>query len=68
MITNLNFILRGGYSCERHNKMEMSYSEIPCRSDYTKITVAQNYVALSYHRVRRLYFLAVIFTATIVSV
>ena len=32
----------------------------------TKITVAQNKVALSYHRVRGLYFLAVIFASTIV--
>ena len=31
----------------------------------TKITAAQNEVTLSYHRVRGLYFLAVIFTATI---
>ena len=30
-----------------------------------RTTVAQNEVALSYHRMRRLYFLAVIFTATI---
>ena len=30
-----------------------------------KITVVQNEVALSYHRVRRLYFLAVIFAATV---
>ena len=32
----------------------------------TKITAAQNEVSLSYHRVRGLYFLAVVFTATIV--
>ena len=32
----------------------------------TKITAAQNEVALSYHRVRGLYFLAAIFAATIV--
>ena len=31
----------------------------------TKTTAAQNEVALSYHRVRGLYFLAVIFVATI---
>ena len=31
----------------------------------TKITVAQNEVALSYHRVRGLYFLVVVFAATI---
>ena len=31
----------------------------------TKITFTQNEVALSYHRVRGLYFLAVIFAATI---
>ena len=31
----------------------------------TKITAAQNEAALSYHSVRRLYFLAVAFTATI---
>ena len=31
----------------------------------TKITAAQNEVALSYHRVRGLYFLAVVFSATI---
>ena len=33
----------------------------------TKITAAQNEVALSYHRVRGLYFLAVVFAATITS-
>ena len=33
----------------------------------TKITTAQNGVAHSYHRVRGLYFLAVIFAATIIS-
>ena len=32
----------------------------------TKITAAQNEVALSYHKVRGLYFLAVIFAATII--
>ena len=32
----------------------------------TKITAAQNEVTLSYHKVRGLYFLAVIFAATIV--
>ena len=31
----------------------------------TKTTAAQNEVALSYHRVRGLYFLAVVFVATI---
>ena len=31
----------------------------------TKITDAQNEVALSYHRVRGLYFVAIIFAATI---
>ena len=30
----------------------------------TKTTAAQNEVSLSYHRVRRLYFLAVVFVAT----
>ena len=34
----------------------------------TKTTAAQNEIALSYHRVRGLYFLAVAFTATIISV
>ena len=33
----------------------------------TKKTAAQNEVALSYHRVRGLYFLAVVFAATIVA-
>ena len=33
----------------------------------TNITAAENEVALSYHRVRGLYFLAVVFVATIVS-
>ena len=33
-----------------------------------KITATQNVVALSYHRVRGLYFLAVIFAATIVLI
>ena len=32
----------------------------------TKTTAAQNEVALSYHRVRGLYFMAVVFAATIV--
>ena len=32
----------------------------------TKITATQNEVALSYYRARRLYFLAVVFVATIV--
>ena len=32
----------------------------------TKITAAQNEVALTYHRVRGLYFLAVIFGATVI--
>ena len=31
----------------------------------TKITVVQNEAALSYHRVRGLYFLAVVFAATV---
>ena len=42
-----------------------------CRKSYillTKTTAAQNEVALSYHRVRGLYFLAVVFVATIVLV
>ena len=34
----------------------------------TKTTAAQNEVALSYHRVRGLYFLAVVFGATIVKI
>ena len=34
----------------------------------TKITAAQNEVALSYHGMRDLYFLAVIFAATIKTV
>ena len=34
----------------------------------TKITAAQNEVALRYHRVRGLYFLAVIFATTIVVI
>ena len=33
----------------------------------TKTTAAKNEVALSYHRVRVLYFLAVVFAATIIS-
>ena len=33
-----------------------------------KTTTAQNEVALSYHRVRGLYFLAVIFAATIIVI
>ena len=33
----------------------------------TKTTAAQNEVALSYHKVRGLYFLAVVFEATIVD-
>ena len=33
----------------------------------TKITTVQNEVTLTYHRVRVLYFLAVIFTATIMT-
>ena len=33
----------------------------------TKITAAKNEVALSYHRLRGLYFLAVVFAATIVA-
>ena len=33
----------------------------------TKTTAAQNEVALSYHRVRGLYFLAVVFVSSIVS-
>ena len=33
----------------------------------TKTTAAQNEVALSYHRVREFYFLAVVFEATIVT-
>ena len=33
----------------------------------TKITVVQNEVALSYHKVRGLYFLTVIFAATVVA-
>ena len=32
----------------------------------TKTTAAQNEVALSYHNVRGLYFLAVVFTVTVV--
>ena len=32
----------------------------------TKTTAAQNEVAISYHRVRGLYFLAVVFVATII--
>ena len=32
----------------------------------TKITAAQNEVALSYHKLRGLYFLAAVFTATFV--
>ena len=34
----------------------------------TKITTAQNEFAHSYHRVRRLYFLAVVFAAIIINV
>ena len=34
----------------------------------TKITAAQNEAAFSYHSVRRLYFLAVVFTATVLFV
>ena len=34
----------------------------------TKATAAQNEVALSYHRVRGLYFLAVVFVATIYTI
>ena len=34
----------------------------------TKTTAAQNEIALSYHRVRGLYFLAVVFAATIVNI
>ena len=33
---------------------------------FTKTTAAQNEVALSYNRVRGLYFLAVVFVATII--
>ena len=35
-------------------------------SKNTKMTAAQNEVALSYHRVRGLYFLVVVFATTII--
>ena len=38
-----------------------------CTILITKITVAQNEVALSYNRVHGLYFLAVIFAASIIE-
>ena len=38
-----------------------------CRMHLTKTTAALNEVALSYHGVRGLYFLAVVFAATIVG-
>ena len=53
-----------------------SYGDAKCPSMFsldrivllTKITVVENEVALSYDSVRGLYFLAVVFTATIIYV
>ena len=44
---------------------DKSYSNITIH--LTKTTAAQNAVALSYHTVRGLYFLAVVFAATIAT-
>ena len=55
---------------EIHNN-ERTPARISANYNYillTKITAAQNGVALSYHNVRGLYFLAVIFVGTIVTI
>ena len=58
MITKRDFILRG--SCER-------LLDIYVITLLIKLTAAQNEVALSYHRVRGLYFLAVVFAAILAT-
>ena len=63
MITKRGFALRGSCFCEKYNYL---YSLCPLATILiTKITAAQNIVALSYHRMRRLYFPVVILVVTI---
>ena len=56
------------YSCILH---DIIFALVNCKLYtilLTKTAAAQNEVALSYHKVRGLYFLAVVFAATIYSV
>ena len=55
MTTKRGFISRASCFCEKYNIL------------LTKTTAAQNEAALSYHRMCGLYFLAVVFVATIVG-
>ena len=66
MITKRVFILRGSCFCEKYNTPDSSGpSYVNAIILPTKTTAVQNENALSYHRVRGLYFLAIVFVTTI---
>ena len=71
MVVERDFISLSSYFCEKYS---MNKVRIDCNTAatlyglLTKTTAAQNEVALSYDRVRGLYFLAVVFAATIVYI
>ena len=66
------FLIVKLYRCEyskqlqAHFTLSQALSDTPVNIPITKTTASQNGVALSYHSVRGLYFLAVIFAAIIV--